>query len=398
MADARHENTRAPVPRATAAQDRQFWIGVVDRLARPVLTAFSRGQFKKTFPVQSGGKDDRSKFAHLEALGRLLTGIAPWLETGTSAQDSSDEAKCRTEFAALARHAIAAGTDPQSPDYLNFETFGQPLVDAAFLAHALLRAPVELWHKLDAPVRTRVIDALKLTRKTTPPMCNWLLFSAIIEAFLFSVGHEWQPETVDLALQKHEEWYKGDGAYGDGPHFHWDYYNSFVIQPMLIDVLAILGDQRPDWQQMKSPVLHRAQRFAAVQERLISPEGTFPPLGRSLVYRFGAFQLLGQIALRHELPPDISPSQVRCALTAVIRRTIAAEGTFDAEGFLRIGFCGHQLGVAEPYISTGSLYLCAAGLLPLGLPASDPFWSDPYAEWTSRRIWSGQDMPADHAI
>lgn len=36
-----------------------------------------------------------------------------------------------------------------------------------------------------------------------------------------------------------EEWYKGDGWYGDGPDFHFDYYNSFVIQPMIIQVLDV---------------------------------------------------------------------------------------------------------------------------------------------------------------
>ena len=39
---------------------------------------------------------------------------------------------------------------------------------------------------------------------------------------------------------------------------------------------------------------------------------------------FGAFQLLGQMALMHQLPEEIKPSQVRCALTAVIRRMIEA--------------------------------------------------------------------------
>ena len=42
---------------------------------------------------------------------------------------------------------------------------------------------------------------------------------------------------VDYALRQHDQWYKGDGIYGDGPQFHWDYYNSFVIHPMLLDVL-----------------------------------------------------------------------------------------------------------------------------------------------------------------
>ena len=140
------------------------------------------------------------------------------------------------------------------------------------------------------------------------------------------------------------------------------------------------------------------RRYAAVQERLIAPDGSFPAIGRSLAYRFGAFQLLAQMALRRALPEGVSPAQVRGALTAVIRRTIAAPGTFDADGWLRIGFCGHQPGVGESYISTGSLYLCAVGLLPLGLPPADEFWSAAPQPWTSVRAWSGEAFPIDHAF
>ena len=77
---------------------------------------------------------------------------------------------------------------------------------------------------------------------------------------------------------------------------------------------------------------------------------------------------------------------------------IEAPGTFDADGWLTIGFCGHQPSIGETYISTGSLYLCAVGLLPLGLPPSDPFWQAPAADWTSKKAWGGQDLPADHAL
>jgi hypothetical protein len=98
------------------------------------------------------------------------------------------------------------------------------------------------------------------------------------------------------------------------------------------------------------------------------------------------------------LPENLNPAQVRCALTAVMRRMMEAPGTFDENGWLRIGFCGHQPALAENYISTGSLYLCANGLLPLGLPAADPFWSGPPARWTSQKLWSGESLPADHAL
>src|SRR3989441_2380610 len=55
-------------------------------------------------------------------------------------------------------------TDPRSPDYLNFARGRQPLVDAAFLAHAIVRAPRELWQRLDGETRRTVIAALTATR------------------------------------------------------------------------------------------------------------------------------------------------------------------------------------------------------------------------------------------
>jgi len=104
------------------------------------------------------------------------------------------------------------------------------------------------------------------------------------------------------------------------------------------------------------------------------------------------------MAWRRELPAEVKPAQVRGALTAVIRRVIEAPGTFDDQGWLRIGFCGHQPALAESYISTGSLYLCTAGMLALGLPPGDDFWSGAPARWTSQKLWAGENLPADHAL
>jgi hypothetical protein len=162
--------------------------------------------------------------------------------------------------------------------------------------------------------------------------------------------------------------------------------------------LDVCGSEMPVWKDLASRVAERARRYAAILERLIAPDGSFPAIGRSLAYRFGAFHLLAQMALRHALPDGVSPAQVRSALTAVIRRTMSPPETFDANGWLRIGFCGHQPGVGESYISTGSLYLCAVGLLPLGLAATDEFWSAQGQPWTSVRAWSGQAFPIDRAL
>ena len=370
------------------------------RIADPVLTHLAAGTLKRSMPVEQAAGANRAPVTHLEALGRLLAGLAPWL--ALPAADTA-EGRARARLLDLARRAIAQAVDPASPDALNFTTGGQPLVDAAFLAHAILRAPAALGDGLDVTTRTRLVAALTSTRAITPAFSNWLLFTAMVEAGLARLGAPWDRTRVDYALRQHEQWYLGDGQYGDGPDFHWDYYNSFVIQPMLLDVLDAVSPEanaatNPAWTAMRAPVLARARRHAAVQERLIGPDGTFPAIGRSIAYRAGAFQLLAQIALRRALPEGVAPGQVRAALSAVLIRTLDAPGTFDANGWLRIGLAGHQPGVGERYISTGSLYLCATAFLPLGLPPDDPFWAQPAQPWTARLAWSGAPFPIDHAL
>ena len=381
---------------ASAQGDRTYWIDVLRRIAAPVLTNLANGTLKARMPVEQAAGADRRSVTHLEAIGRLLAGIAPWLEL--PAESGTAEGRLRAEYLDLSRRAIARAVDPASPDFLNFTRDRQPLVDAAFLAQGLLRAPHALRDTLDAATKRHLIAALESTRVIVPNYNNWLLFTATVEAGLKMLGADWDRLRVDYALRQHEQWYKGDGTYGDGHDYHWDYYNSFVIHPMLIDVLDACADELPAWKEMAGRVVPRARRYAAVQERLIAPDGSFPVFGRSLAYRFGAFHLLAQMALRRALPDGVSPAQVRGALTAIIRRSIEAPGTFDADGWLRIGFCGHQPAVGETYISTGSVYLCAVGLLPLGLPASDEFWSAPPQPWTSARAWSGQAFPIDHAF
>jgi hypothetical protein len=379
----------------SAPSDRDAWIAVMGRLADPVLSNLANGTLKARMPVEQAAGTDRRSVTHLEALGRLLAGLAPWIELPS---DATAEGRLRGKYATLACGALARAVDPASPDLLNFTRDRQPLVDAAFLALGLLRAPRSLRDALDAATKRNLVAALESTRPIVPGYNNWLLFSATVEAGLKSLGAGWDRVRIDYALRQHEQWYKGDGAYGDGPSFHWDYYNSFVIHPMLLAVVDACKDEAPAWRDLAPAVVKRAQRYAEVQERLIAPDGSFPAIGRSLAYRCGAFHLLADIALRRSLPNTLSPAQVRGALSAVIRRTIDAPGTFDKDGWLQIGFCGHQPGVGETYISTGSLYLSAVGLLPLGLPASDAFWSAAPQPWTSVRAWSGQPFSIDHAI
>lgn len=377
--------------------ERSYWLAVAQRIATPLLTSLSRRELKKTMPVESTNPSDRVKYAHLEAFGRLLAGIAPWL--AAQGLDQS-ELRLQQNFLHLAQASLDAATDPGSPDFMNFHDGSQPLVDAAFLAQGILRAPSVLWEPLEARVRRQIVEAMKSSRAIpTPTSNNWVMFAAMVEALLQTLGEKTIEDRFEGCVRRMIGWYKGDGVYGDGEFFHFDYYNSFVIHPMLLDVLSFLKQKDSQFEPLYAAELQRARRYAQIQERLIAPDGTFPSLGRSTTYRFGALQTLGQVALLGQLPERVNPSQVRSAMTAVIRRMSEAPGTFDDRGWLRIGFCGHQPSLAEDYISTGSLYLCAVALLPLGLPPEDPFWSSAAMRWTSQRIWSGDtSVIPDHAI
>ena len=390
----------AASPKAT----RQYWVNTMLRIVTPVYENLANETLRKNMPVEvndGSNTGKRADVSHLEALGRSFNGIAPWLNLG---DDTSREGEQRRAMTQLVVKAITNAVNPSSPDYMPFDGPGtQPLVDAAFFAEGLLRSKDVIWPMLDSQTRQRIIDELKRSRKIRAWENNWLLFSATVEAALLQFTGECDFSKIKYALDRHNEWYKGDGWYGDGPAFHLDYYNSYVIQPMLVDVTAVVkenadkGEEYATYGAMYDKYVKRMARFAAQQEMLISPEGTFPMLGRSCGYRYGAFQALAHTSLLGALPKGVSPAQVRSALTAVIKRQ-TVKSMFDAEGWLTLGFCGHQPDVAENYVSTGSAYLCCFVFLPLGLPADAEFWSGKDEKWSSQRVWAGEAVMRDAAI
>jgi hypothetical protein len=71
---------------------------------------------------------------------------------------------------------------------------------------------------------------------------------------------------------------------------------------------------------------------------------------------------------------------------------------FDSNGWLVLGFNGHQPMVADQYTSTGSLYMATLGFLTLGLPANNRFWTDAPAEWSSVKAWDGKTIRKDYKV
>ncbi len=374
---------------------REKWIKHMLSIVDPVFCALEKGELHEKLPMRFYGTEDRSQYACLEAFGRAFCGFAPFLN---GFERDEDEETLVSEYRARLAACLDKATDPDSPDYMNFGQRGgeQPLVDAAFLAHGLVRSG-SFAISLDDDLKKQIIEALKLSRRIVAHESNWLLFSGMVEAGIRTLGGDADMMRVAYCIRQHQSWYHGDGIYGDGAAFHMDYYNSFVIQPMLIDITRVFrNDNVPGFNvaQLCDKSIVRARRYAEILERMIAHDGTYAYIGRSLCYRFGAFQLLSQSCLQHFC--TLSPAAVRCALTAVIDRVMES-GIFDDDGWLLHGIYGEQISLAEPYICTGSLYLCSTVFLPLGLPESDPFWSGEDEAWTSKKMFSGENVASDHA-
>ena len=139
------------------------------------------------------------------------------------------------------------------------------------------------------------------------------------------------------------------------------------------------------------------QRYGVILERFVSPEGTFPVVGRSITYRTGAMQPLSMLAWRGWLPDELPEGQVRAALSAVLYNMFGDNRNYNREGYLTLGFNGSQPEISDVYTNNGSLYLASFIFLPLGLPADDPFWTDAPLPWTSKKAWEGGSFPKDHA-
>lgn len=376
--------------------DRQLWLKEMDKMVRPMMYSLAKDSLTILMPKETSirvdNKAHRVKVQYLEVLGRVLSGIAPWLQ---SEGGSAEEVALRNQYRQWAIQGIKNSLDSNARDFMRYDVGGQQLVDASFVAYAFVRAPW-LWENLDKKNQELLVKSIQTTRRFKPVFSNWLLFSAMNEVFLAKFGAEWDVMRVDYALQQLEQWYVGDGMYKDGTSFAFDYYNSFVIHPYLATIMNVVKTKTNAYHQMFEKIKRRNERYAIIQERLINADGTFPATGRSLIYRGAAFQHLADMAWRKALPKELSPAQVRCALTAVIKKTLESPTTYK-NGWLTLGLYGSQPNIADFYNNQGSPYLATSIFLPLGLPETDSFWANPPVKWSAQKVWSGEDFPNDHS-
>lgn len=374
---------------------RNDWVESLLKIALPILERSANGNLKKEMPKGTFFKEDQ----YLEALGRIICGIAPWIECTQS--DSDFENTQKQYVTSLLVKTMGNITQPSNPDYINFTQSAQTLVDTAYLAQGFLRSPI-LWHSLDKEIQERLILDILKTRQFNPGDNNWLLFASIIEAFFLKYT---SVPIIKKRLNKGLKYfstffYMGDGMYGDGLTFSMDYYNSYVIHPMLLDTLQVCIDKMPSatYTELYKTAIIRFKRFVEIQERTVSPSGTYPIYGRTQICRLGAFQALSYSIYKKLIPENLSEFQIKGCLNALLCNFINNDRNFDDNTFLTIGINGSQPSIAEDYVSYGSAYHTCNFFLCLGLSPTDKFWTGQATEWTSLKTLNGAPIPQDHAL
>ena len=378
--------------------DRQYWVRTMRKVAEPVLANLAAGTLKRNMPVEcvTGDVAERRKYTHLEAIGRLLAGIAPWLEAPLDAWSRARPATALCGSGAPGdphRRGSAFARLPQLPRRVRSRWW-----IAASWRRRYCARPNELWKKLDSGTQKNVAAALLSSRVITPGQNNWLLFAATVEAALALMGERWDAMRIDYAMRAAPAVVRRRRRVRRRSALPLGLLQQLRHPADAAGRAAQYRVARQDWETLLPDILARARRYAAIQERLISPEGTFPVIGRSITYRTGAFQLLAQMALLGELPAPLTGARVRAALTAVMRRLLEAPGTFDDRRLAddrtvrASAASGRDLHFDRQPVSLRGRVSAP------GLRRPTRSGRAPAEDWTSRRIWRGEDAPADHAI
>ena len=282
---------------------------------------------------------------------------------------------------------LAAAMEPGGPDrwgraigvdeIKQWNGTPQPIVEAANLAFGLALCRTRVWDGLDGGLRERTADWLAHHAAKHGSDNNWLLFTAVIEAFLRSAGYDVPGGHAAADVDRFESWYLGDGWYNDGPvspttgHGNRvDHYNSWVIQPFLWQ-----------WYQLtEQPAARRGQfldrlgEFADSYALLFAADGSPLHQGRSLTYRQAVLGGLWAAGLAGV--GGAAAGATRRLASGVLRHFTELGVGVDAAPSLGRS-AAPFLSMCQVYSGPGSPYFAGMGFLGLAAPADHPLWTEP---------------------
>ena len=308
-------STRDPHPDGAAT--RATWVVMAQRLAAPVLDNLAAGTLRARMPVEERPGGERTRFSHLEAVGRLLAGIAPWLELGP---EDTEEGRVRAGL----RDQVPGRPRPRS----------RPRVTRCPRLHP--RRPAARGRRLSRPrgaARTAPVRDAGWRHPRPPDRPPWPRPATS------------RPTTATGCCSRRPSrprwptWAPGgiDARRPRGPHARRvvrgrrHLRRRSRVQVGLLrqlrhpphahgEILDVVGDETDRWRELRDDEQRRARRVTRRSWNASSdPTARYPPIGRSLAYRVRRLPCPGPCRRSvDDLPESVAPAQVRGALTAVI--------------------------------------------------------------------------------
>lgn len=340
---------------------RKDFEALMHKILQPLLPLYSPGG--ALLQLGDTGVTYPRRTIGMEGFSRPLWALAPyWLGGGQPGP-----------FAEVYRRGLAAGADPDGPEYWGSPgDYDQLFVEMAAIACAILEVPAVVWEPLAENEKQNLARWLNTINTHELPHCNWLFFRVLVDLALDSVGMPCDLPQMERDLDEIDSWYVGDGWYTDGtPSIkpQRDYYIPWALQYYGVLYSVFAAKRAP---ARAERFRRRALEFGRQFAFWFDENGAALPYGRSLGYRFGqcAFYSACVFAGLEPLPLPVMKGIIVRNLQWWMARPI-----FDRDGVLTIGYTYPQLYMSERYNAPGSPYWGMKSFVVLALPADHPFWS-----------------------
>lgn len=334
---------------------------LMHKILQPLLPLYSPGG--ALLQLGDTGVTYPRRTIGMEGFSRPLWALAPyWLGGGQPGP-----------FAEVYRRGLAAGADPDGPEYWGSPgDYDQLFVEMAAIACAILEVPAVVWEPLAENEKQNLARWLNTINTHELPHCNWLFFRVLVNLALDSVGMPCDLPQMERDLDEIDSWYVGDGWYTDGtPSIkpQRDYYIPWALQYYGVLYSVFAARRAP---ARAERFRRRALEFGRQFAFWFDENGAALPYGRSLGYRFGqcAFYSACVFAGLEPLPLPVMKGIIVRNLQWWMEKPI-----FDRDGVLTIGYTYPQLYMSERYNAPGSPYWGMKSFVVLALPADHPFWS-----------------------
>lgn len=340
---------------------RKDFEALMHKILQPLLPLYSPGG--ALLQLGDTGVTYPRRTIGMEGFSRPLWALAPyWLGGGQPGP-----------FAEVYRRGLAAGADPDGPEYWGSPgDYDQLFVEMAAIGCAILEVPAVVWEPLAENEKQNLARWLNTINTHELPHCNWLFFRVLVDLALDSVGMPCDLPQMERDLDEIDSWYVGDGWYTDGtPSIkpQRDYYIPWALQYYGVLYSVFAAKRAP---ARAERFRRRALEFGRQFAFWFDENGAALPYGRSLGYRFGqcAFYSACVFAGLEPLPLPVMKGIIVRNLQWWMEKPI-----FDRDGVLTIGYTYPQLYMSERYNAPGSPYWGMKSFVVLALPADHPFWS-----------------------